>query len=271
MSLRTIAAAAVLSLSLPLFLLAADEGAPAAPPAADSLVDARLSSVKGKVLVFERTTPQGMPAVVGLPLEDGDRITVGPDSSAEISIDGESVIRLDQKTDFTLSSARRSGTIFHLSVGSFLAKLRKLASGENMEFRGPAAVAAVRGTELSVEATETESRVGVFDEGRVEVSNEAGKQVLEANQETRAAAGKAPGAAVQLQHFAERRDALDTLRERAKGLPARWKKLASGSRQDKRKSSLSKMRERAERQRREPSHEPKTKERREKPAPHKGK
>ena len=243
-SRRRLLAAAALAFLLPVRAFCADAPAPVPVPA-DSLIDARLTSVRGKVRVFEPTSPKGLPATVGLPLEDGDRITVGAGGSVEISIDGASVVRLGENSDFTLGSARRSGSIFHLTVGSLLAKLRKLAPGENMEFRGPAAVAAVRGTELGVEAAGNESRVGVFDEGRVEVSNEAGKRTLEPNQETSVSEGKAPAAPKPLERFADRRDGLDALRERAKSLPARWKKIAAGSRADKRKTALVQMRERA--------------------------
>lgn len=208
--------------------------------------DARIVSVSGSVTLLEQGgDAEGSPAAADTPLQEGDRIRTGEDGSAEISLEGSSVIKLGPDSDFKLSNAHRAQTLFDLAGGTFLAKIQKLLSSQSLQVRTPTAVAAVRGTEFGVEVPSAdESHVGVFDEGKVEVKGPGGSETLIGNQETRVAKDGKPLTPYQLKRFIRHRAAVRGFKRRLAALRKGWKALPPEERRRRRKELLEQMRER---------------------------
>ena len=220
---------------------------------AEGLRDVRVTQVQGTVTLYTADDPEGVPAEVDTPLEPGDRLVTGAGSTAELAFDsGESVVTINESSDFTLRDARRSATVLELSSGGLLAKIKKLLEGETLQVQAPAAVAAVRGTEFGVEAPAGEqTHVGVFDEGRVEVTGQAGPpQFLEPNQETSVVKGAPAQPPRGLQRFARRREFMrKVMRARVARLRGRWRALPPQQRRELRRKALARMRRRIRRRR----------------------
>lgn len=218
--------------------------------------DARITAVAGEVVVH----PVGGDEVSGaadMPLEEGDRITTSAGSTAEISLDGGSLITLGANSDFVLENTRRSASMFSLSLGSLLAKIEKLGT-RSLAVHSPTAVAAVRGTEFGVEVDGEKSHVGVFDEGRVEVQSQAGgAEVLTPNQETSVARGQAP-----LKRFAARRALMRAHVRRLAAVRRNWKAMPPAQRREARAKALKRLRRRRLQTRERQGETPRNRERR---------
>ena len=218
----------------------------------DTARDVRLIAVSGEVTVYQAGATEGTAASADLPLDDGDRVVTGPGSAAELGLDDGSVVSLDERTDFTLRSEKRSDTVLEILTGGLVAKIKKLTAVEGLRIKSPTAVASVRGTELGVEVVEKgETHVGVFDEGRVEVSGDAGeKQTLSPNQETRVIRGGSPARPAALKRFLKRRAFVrGRLRQRTGWLAQHWKKLSPDKRKELRQKLLERREQREERSR----------------------
>lgn len=230
-------------------LILAAGGAASAQDSSDHW-DARLTEAKGQVTVYTTEEPEGVPAEKDMPLEAGDRVRTGEDSSAEIALDANHVLSLKDRSDFTLTAVRRMETEFSLSLGSLLAKIGSLLGSQNLRVRTPAAVASVRGTEFGVEVdpeNPEETHVGVFDEGKVEVAGQAGPpENLISNQETRVLRGGRPLPAYQLKRFVRHRRFMRAFRKRAQALRKSWRALPPEKRRELRQKTLERMRERRE-------------------------
>lgn len=205
--------------------------------------DARLGAVSGDVTVVAADGSPDASGEAGMPLEEGDRVVVSEGGSAEVALDGGSLITVRENSDFKLEKTARGDSSFFLSVGSLLAKIQKLGA-QRLRVRTPTAVAAVRGTEFGVEAGE-ETHVGVFDEGKVEVTGDAGgtPELLIANQETSVKKGGAPVHAVQLQRFMAHRAQMRGHGRRLAAIKAKWKALPPDQRREMRKKMMERMRE----------------------------
>ncbi len=212
--------------------------------------DARLSDFKGDVKVYAPGEDKALPVEKGMPLEDGDRITTGADSSAELSFDAGTLVHLSAATDFTISETKRSQTAFKLTAGTFLGKIQKLLAAQSLIVQSPTAVAAVRGTEFGVEvdaANPDDSHVGVFDEGKVEVKGQAGgSEMIIGGQETKVSKGAAPLHAYQLQRFIKHRSFMRvTMKRHLQTLRQTWKRITPEQRKDLRKKALARLRAKA--------------------------
>lgn len=204
--------------------------AEAAPEAGAGSEDreARLTRVEGTVYVHTSRQKEGefIKAEVGMPLEAGDFVRSGTDGSAEVALEGESVIQLGVNSDFTVNALASRETEFHLGLGSLIAKLKTLLAGSQMRFRTPTAVAAVRGTELAVTQDEPEAptRVAVFDEGKVAVTSIKDRRevVLTAGQETEVHPGKPPAPPAPLKAFLVQRKAVEQARQRLAAIHKTW-------------------------------------------------
>jgi len=132
-----------------------------------------LSAKEGTVEIMSADTEgQWAEADADMPLDDNDKIRTGENSSAEISFDGESVVRLDADTVFEITSTAHKDAKFRLKQGGLLARVKDIAKrARSWRMYTPSAVCSVRGTEFAVEyATATdETSAGVFDEGEIEV------------------------------------------------------------------------------------------------------
>lgn len=200
--------------------------------------DARLTGFKGRVQVFSADDDsRSLPVMKGMPLQQGDHIRTDADSSAEVSLDGGSLIELSALSDFSLDNVQRGRTSFKLSAGTFLAKIKTLLPGQGLQVETPAAVAAVRGTEFGVqidpEAPE-ETDVGVFDEGRVEVRGRSGSSVtILPGQETKASQDRPPTRPFPLRRLARYRKAMRTvIRKRLEEVRKSWKAMSADRRRE---------------------------------------
>jgi hypothetical protein len=200
--------------------------------------DARLTAVSGEVAVHPADGSAEVAGEAGMPLEQGDRIVTSADSTAEISLDGESLMSLTANSDFTLEDTRKNASIFSLTFGSLMAKIQKLGS-QSLKVRSPTSVAAVRGTEFGVDVEGEQSHVGVFDEGRVEVQGGEGRaEVLTPNQETSVRRGESPLRAAPLSRFAGRREAMRAHVRRLSLVRRNWKPMSSAQRRGARAGAL---------------------------------
>jgi len=214
--------------------------------------DARLTAVTGDVVVHPADGGEEVAGEADMPLEEGDRVTTSAGSTAELSLDGRSLISLAENSDFKLENTRKDASIFSLSLGSLLAKIEKL--GENrLSVRTPASVAAVRGTEFGVDVAGESSHVGVFDEGRVEVQGAAGgAEVLTANQETSVARGQAPARAAPLKRFLARRALMRAHIRRLAAVRRNWRAMAPEQRRAARAKAFERLRQRRRNRARRP-------------------
>ncbi len=206
--------------------------------------DARLGAVTGDVTIVPADGSPEVSAEAGMPLEQGDRIVVGSGGAAEVALDATSLLSVRPKSELTLESTAKGDSTFFLAIGSLLAKIEKLGA-RSLRVRTPSAVAAVRGTEFGVETDGATSHVGVFDEGKVEVSGAAGgkPELLRANQELSVKKGAAPGHAVQLRRFMAHRARMRGQGRRLAAIRSSWKALPPEARRELRLKSIERMRE----------------------------
>lgn len=231
-------AAALAALAAGGFALAQDDAA-----APEGPVDARLISATGEVFVISRESPEeGVPADPDnpTPLEAGDKVRTGADASAEIGLEGESVLELGPESEFTVTSLQREEPSFLLGFGSMMAKIKRLFTKEGrFVVRTPNAVAAVRGTEFGVEVAEDEGQthVAVFDEGKVAVTSDdgLGETLLQSNHETLVRRGVRPVKAERLKHFLKHRQRMKLMRGRLAGLRGRWQRMPPARRAEMRR------------------------------------
>lgn len=204
--------------------------------------DARIAAASGDVSVVPADGSAEVSGEAGMPLEEGDRVVTGEGGSAEVALDGSSLITVRENSDFKLEKTAKGESSFFLSVGSMLAKIQKLGN-QRLRVRTPTAVAAVRGTEFGVEAAGAQSHVGVFDEGKVEVTGDKGgtPELLISNQETSVAKGAAPEHAAQLKRFIAHRALMRGHGRRLAAIKAKWKALPPAERKEMRAKMLKRM------------------------------
>jgi hypothetical protein len=192
-----------------------------------------LMDVKGEVTLYAGDTPEGVPAEKDTPLQPGDRIVTGADSSAEVFLDSDHLVVVREKSHLTIDSVSKSGLELTLTLGALLAKVQKLIAGQQFRVHTPVAVAAVRGTEFAVEVSEgaLETYVGVFDEGKIDVTASGATETLLANQETSVARGKTPMPAFYLRRLERHRGFMrNRVRGRHAAFRKAWKALPPGER-----------------------------------------
>jgi hypothetical protein len=169
----------VLISTMLLWTFAARAGEPAVYADSDVAV---VTHVEGKA----SRTP--VPAQASAPesLEEGDALVKGdlvstePGARLEFELPGGSVVRVGEKTQFTLREAhfeagKKEAWSFSLALGNFWAKVSGLLGDAKFEVETEDAVAGVRGTEFHVEVTAgDEDRMLRVYEGDVEVRGREG-------------------------------------------------------------------------------------------------
>jgi hypothetical protein len=106
------------------------------------------------------------------PLYQGDTVITEDDSRMEIVFDDATIMKLDPNSRLVIKNLKRektATTVLELIKGKIFGVVKKLTQQEQFTVKTKMAMAAVKGTELIVEAGD-EDKVGVF-EGSVEVSN----------------------------------------------------------------------------------------------------
>jgi hypothetical protein len=115
----------------------------------------------------------GSSVAIGDPVSEKDSIITGAQSSCDIKI-GSSIIRVKEKSKLSFSSLAMNkdieNTTLDLGEGRLLCKPKKLLKDESFTVKTPTAIAAVRGTEFTVEADAAKTtRIKVYD-GKVKVA-----------------------------------------------------------------------------------------------------
>ena len=231
-----ILAFALLTLALPRASRAADE-AKGKPTAAEERWTAEITDRKGSVVLRHKDETKFKEAVTGAELEEGDVVRTGKDGAVEITLDGESMIVLGKNSEFVVGEKRKSKGSARLTLGSLLAKFAALAKGATFQVKSPSAVAAIRGTEFGVSADSSSCRVGVFDEGVVEVTGPGGEGgvTLHPNEETQVAQGGQPLPATSLKFFAFEKVRMAQIRKRLDYVRKQWRRKNQGQRDELRK------------------------------------
>jgi hypothetical protein len=128
-------------------LLALTVPALAANPAAGVV-----TSVSGKVTIYELGADKGAELKLASPLHAGDRIKTGANGKAVLVLSDGTRLNVNYNTDITLRDKDSSGksgargiVSIKIALGELWAKVTKKDS--KLEFDTPAAVAAVKGTE----------------------------------------------------------------------------------------------------------------------------
>lgn len=208
--------------------------------------DARLKVVSGEVQMKSVDTPDWVKVTGEVPLDPNDTVKTSADGLAELYLDDKGVIYLNRNTELEVSSLDQDDSVFSLSFGSLVAKIKHfLSEKQKFKVRTPAAVCAIRGTEFAVEYSQMskESGVGVFDEGRVAVmqadeSGETGQEyLLEKNSEILFNPSQKRFRAVPLSRMGRHRGVLTGVRKRLLGLKG-WKPRSAARRSELRNAAL---------------------------------
>jgi len=173
------------------WLAAAAPAARAAEPAAGVIV-----SVQGHPRLQAAGKTEETRAKVNDLVREGDTLKTGKGERVGVAFVGGAELRVNEESAFTVRSGGGvdKPTSVFATLGDAWTRLISGHAGPGIEVRGPAAVAAVRGTEADVEIGDRMT-VKVY-EGHVDVENDKGKTTLLAGQQSSvAAAGSAPAPA----------------------------------------------------------------------------
>jgi hypothetical protein len=236
-----VAASALAALGFGLLLISRLTVEPAPVETVVASWDARLTSVDGLVTVLPSGRTEAVAAAAGLPVSEGDVIQVGADGRAELALSDKGLVSLGPGSTLALARLDQAQSFLDLSVGSLVAKLNFHADvvPHRLAVRTPAAVAAVRGTEFGVVVdADGGTSVGVFDQGRVSVTDKADASIQETmltpNQEARVPSGAAPDVEVrdgraylqrsgELKDLSSYRPVLDSVRGREDAVRRDWR------------------------------------------------
>lgn len=92
-------------------------------------------------------------AAVGMSVSKGCRFKTGERSTMDILLQDNSVVRITENAEMTLSSLNLSEIKVSLFSGSAFCKIKKMYKGQSLSVKTPTVVAAVRGTEFSTEVS----------------------------------------------------------------------------------------------------------------------
>ncbi len=132
------------------------------------------------------------PVSVGKQVASGDVIKTGKDSFIEIQDENQSTIKIMPQSTAMVGSKQMSGSdSVSLVFGDLLCSIKKLVKGKNKVY-SPTTVAAVRGTEFSVNvASGGDTRINL-KEGGLEIANPYGKTSLRPSEAIEARVGEGP-------------------------------------------------------------------------------
>jgi len=198
--------------------------------------DVRVTEATGQVTVKTSDHPKQAAAVdEETPLMDQDVIETGPKSTAEITMDGETVFKLQPDSRLQIKKLFQQNTQLELTQGAMLAKVKPAAGPDHaLIVKMPTAVAAIRGTEFAAETGHGVSHIGVFDEGHVVVAGAWGHEhvKLAPNQETKVTLSNVPQSPHPLAHFKTYRNQIQGLRSRATYWRKNWSPMSVVRKQD---------------------------------------
>jgi len=198
------------------------------PAGAQGASFARLAKVWGnEVTLTVRGSTVAQDAEAGTDLEPGDEVRTGESSGAEVLISSTGIVSVRENSVFRLEAPSAGATELRMDRGALLLRWRPSGQSSSLQVRTPNAVAAVRGTEFAVESEggDAPTTVGVFEEGRVAASNDAGEVELGPGTETTCAAGAAPEAPRPLRVMLKYRATMRALRGRLAALQREYRRL----------------------------------------------
>ncbi|MFO7707143.1 MAG: FecR domain-containing protein [Desulfobacterales bacterium] len=146
-------------------------------------------SVQGTVEVFKAGDSRWLPVNLNDTLCPGDTVRVGSRSRADLTLSNQSVLRLDENSEFTLEGVREEGAA-RLNILKGAAHFFS-RTPRGLEVQTPYTIAGVRGTEFAVRIEEGRTLLDVY-EGAVLAQSPAGSLTLQSGQSAVAEAGKAP-------------------------------------------------------------------------------
>ncbi|MBI4051706.1 MAG: FecR domain-containing protein [Elusimicrobia bacterium] len=137
---------------------------------------ASLSTTEGNVEVQKKGSTEWMGAAAPYELDLGDQIKTGRRGKAQILFRDGSRIELGRSTQFEIENAGTTQSVLRLSWGRLRAWITS-AKERRMEVRTPTAVAAVRGTEFSMQYRNGVTTVDLYG-GLLSVSDNKGNEVM---------------------------------------------------------------------------------------------
>ncbi|MBI5573228.1 MAG: FecR domain-containing protein [Elusimicrobia bacterium] len=149
--------------------------------------EAKIESVSGEVTVNNAA------AIVGQQLNLNDVIKTSAVSDSVIIINGHKVT-VSEKTEVALNELADDTSLLKIWLGKIRAKVNKLKARQKFEIKTPSAIVAVRGTEFSIEITDSElTRLEVY-EGVVSAKEEitGGEVVVNPGEFTTVKSGAPP-------------------------------------------------------------------------------
>ncbi len=150
-----------------------------------------VSAAVGKVEVRSPRTGKWREVRAGMPVRMKWDIRTYVESSVDLKFENGTILKLGEKTVLNLeqliknNKLKATRTTIKVPAGKVWANVKKLVNQKSeFQFKTPTAVAAIRGTQLGIEAAPEESKIQVF-EGRVEVTNnKSSKKVMVGSNET---------------------------------------------------------------------------------------
>jgi tetratricopeptide (TPR) repeat protein len=161
----------------------------------------KMVSVQGTVEARKAGDNRWLPVNLNDTFCPGDTIRVGSKSRADLTLSNQSVLRLDENSEFTLEGIKE-GNAASLNMLKGAAHFFS-RTPRGLEVQTPYTIAGVRGTEFMLRIEEGRTLLTVF-EGAVLAQNTAGSLTLQGGQSAVAEAGKAPA----LRTVARPRDAV---------------------------------------------------------------
>jgi len=173
---------------------------PQPPPAVGAIAGNSLESFTGVVTIQTKGSPSAQP-VASAPalLQTGDKVIVGPDSTAVLRLSDSSEVRLSAGSEFMVAAQKTGLMALFLWSGKLWADVVSDRS-RRFEVRTAGAVAAVRGTRFSVETSDGKNTAVEVFEGAVAVDGLKGYKPLGGatlvlpGQRVDVSKGSAPGA-----------------------------------------------------------------------------
>jgi tetratricopeptide (TPR) repeat protein len=149
----------------------------------------KMASVQGTVEARKAGDSRWLPVNLNDTFCPGDTIRVGSKSRADLTLSNQSVLRLDENSEFTLEGIKEDSAA-HLNMLKGAAHFFS-RTPRGVEVQTPYTIAGVRGTEFMIRIEEGRTLLTVY-EGAVLAQNPAGSLTLQSGQSAMAEAGKAP-------------------------------------------------------------------------------
>jgi len=121
-----------------------------------------VSAIVGKAMIKRQPATGWINAKIKLPVYESDAVSTGEESRCEITLTGDKVIRLGEKTIAVLSAQDEAHSKVKTIAGSVWINVKHLVNSRSFEVSSPTAVAAIRGTVFSVNCDTNATQYMVF-------------------------------------------------------------------------------------------------------------